>query len=827
MTESEAVLLVADDRETLAHVSGGLGRKGYRVVVAGTSAEARARIRAGGVGLAVLDLVLSEPETRALLDEARALSAPPEFIIVTAQATLDSAIAAVEQGMAGYVTKPVDLARLEGIAARVFERRRLQRENVHLQREAAERLAETETLLRITREVNATLDFSEALRRVCRELARLSGADTASAYVLESDQLRPVAAYHVPKEHLQTLATATLPLEGQGFQAALWDERRPVHSDDVANDPRFTHGLFRAFPHQSGLLLPLLFEDKVVGAFYAVWWRERRRFAARELKLLEGIAEQVGLLVRNARLFGEADRNRQRLEALNEVSRHLAAVHDSDEVVSLIVNEACRLLGAEAAGVRILEGDELVAAARTASAEVIMARERIRVGESLSGWVVAHNDVLILEDLAADTRHDPAHKAAAIALGYASFVGAPLRALGRTIGAINVFTTTRRRFTRDEVALLSAFADQAALAIEKARLYKEAQTQRTRLAQIFESTSDGIVLVGRDGAVQATNHRAGELLGFDADRAVGVAFAELIAGDARAFAGLRAALAEPQRRSEGDLDLKQLTRIIHWVAQPTVDAAGVTIGFTLTLQDVTQERLASQMKSDFVSFVTHQLRTPLSGIKWMLELAAEAPERVDEMSSYVNDAREAAERLINLVNDLLDASRLESGRLALALEEVDLRRLTREVLDEVAPLLREKRHDLAMDDAAQPVTARADAQLLRQVVLNLTSNAVKYTPPGGRITVRVGAGPEGAEWAITDSGIGIPKEAQRKLFEKFFRADNVFAVETEGTGLGLYLVRLIVEKHGGRVWCESEEGHGSTFAFALPAGAADREGETR
>ena len=240
MIDSEAVLVVADDHETLTRVRAGLSRNGYRVDVAGTGAEARARIRAGGVGLVLLDLRPSGPEPRALLDEARAQVSPPEFIIVTAEATLDSAIAAVEQGMAGYVTKPVDLPRLEGIAARVFERRRLQRENARLQREAADRLAETETLLRIAGEVNATLDLGEALRRVCRELARLTGADTTSAYLLESGELRPVVAYHVPKEYLTTLAAATLPLEGQGFQAAIWQDRRPVHSDDVANDPRFT-----------------------------------------------------------------------------------------------------------------------------------------------------------------------------------------------------------------------------------------------------------------------------------------------------------------------------------------------------------------------------------------------------------------------------------------------------------------------------------------------------------------------------------------------------------------------------------------------------------
>ena len=109
-----------------------------------------------------------------------------------------------------------------------------------------------------------------------------------------------------------------------------------------------------------------------------------------------------------------------------------------------------------------------------------------------------------------------------------------------------------------------------------------------------------------------------------------------------------------------------------------------------------------------------------------------------------------------------------------------------------------------------------DAQLLRQAILNLTSNAIKYTPAGGEIAIRMGVEDGAVRWAITDSGIGIPQGAQTRLFEKFYRADNVHRVETEGTGLGLYLVRLIVEKFSGQVWCESDEGHGATFVLTLP-----------
>jgi signal transduction histidine kinase len=180
------------------------------------------------------------------------------------------------------------------------------------------------------------------------------------------------------------------------------------------------------------------------------------------------------------------------------------------------------------------------------------------------------------------------------------------------------------------------------------------------------------------------------------------------------------------------------------------------------------------------------------------------------------DAQAASERLIRLVNDLLDVSRLERGKLTIVPQEIRLGEMTRGVLGELAPLIAERGHRLSFNGAADVPPIWADPQLLRQVILNLTSNAIKYTPPGGEIAIRLGQEDGAVRWAVRDSGIGVPKEAQARLFEKFYRADNVHAFETEGTGLGLYLVRLILAQFEGRVWCESEEGKGATFTFTLP-----------
>lgn len=253
------------------------------------------------------------------------------------------------------------------------------------------------------------------------------------------------------------------------------------------------------------------------------------------------------------------------------------------------------------------------------------------------------------------------------------------------------------------------------------------------------------------------------------------------------------------------------------------EADGTARRMISSMMNITDRKEAERMKSDFVSFVSHQLRTPLSGMKWMLELAADSEGLPDMAREYVADASESASRLSALVNDLLDVARLESGRLVAAPQRLQLTELTTAVAAELQPLASEK--SLTLDLSYDPDTRAvfADGQLFRQVVTNLLSNAVKYTPRGGRIAVSLTERDGTVTWSVTDTGVGVPKAAQSRLFEKFYRADNAVSMETEGTGLGLHLVRLIVEQAGGRVWCESEEGKGATFAFTLPSLAGEEE----
>jgi PAS domain S-box-containing protein len=356
----------------------------------------------------------------------------------------------------------------------------------------------------------------------------------------------------------------------------------------------------------------------------------------------------------------------------------------------------------------------------------------------------------------------------------------------------------------------------------RSRMEAALRESEARIRSIVESTSDGIIFVSLDGRVASVNRRAHEMLSVEPAGIEGASFASALAkiGFSRqdqnalsaAAHGVLGGLGEDY---EGDAELAARRLVMHWVARAARDNAGSLTGMTFTLRDVTQDREISRMKSEFVSFVTHQLRTPLAGIKWLLELAADANE-AEVLQSYISDAREINERMVRLVNDLLDLSRLESGGLQVEVQPVDLRALTQDIVTELEPGLRQKQHRISITGDDDIPLVLSDSRLLRQVFSNLLSNAVKYTPPGGSIRVQIRRDEERVSWSVEDTGIGIPARNIPLLFQKFYRAENALAINAEGTGLGLAVARLIIERLGGRVWCESEEGHGATFFCALP-----------
>jgi serine phosphatase RsbU (regulator of sigma subunit)/DNA-binding response OmpR family regulator/anti-sigma regulatory factor (Ser/Thr protein kinase) len=314
------ILVVDDDHQLASTLAEFLETQGYRVRVALSAAAAATLLDREPVALVILDLHLPDANGVDLMQRLRSLKWAPDVLVMTGHATLDSAVAAVEAQAAGFLLKPLSLEQVGTAVQRVIDRRGFSPDLARRSSEMADRLREAEALVAISATLADTLDLDEALRRICRELVRLTGADTAAAYLLDPEQnvLAPCVAYHVPKQHLERLAASNIPLREEGFYLPLWTDHQPVWTDDVAEDHRFHHALFRQIPHQSGLLLPLVLDADVAGTFYVVWWKGRRAFSDHELVVLKHICEQVSSLLRTARLF-------ERTNAYNDAFRNLVA----------------------------------------------------------------------------------------------------------------------------------------------------------------------------------------------------------------------------------------------------------------------------------------------------------------------------------------------------------------------------------------------------------------------------------------------------------------------------------------------------------------------
>jgi signal transduction histidine kinase len=602
----------------------------------------------------------------------------------------------------------------------------LQARNRDLTEALKEQTATSEVLKVISR---STFDLQPVLETLVENATKLCSADKGFIFRRDGEVYRLGVASGASPEFKEFVDRNPIP-PGRGTivgRVAL--ERRTVHIADVLADPEYRWNESQQVGRFRTLLgVPMLREGVSLGVI-AIWREEVRPFTEKQIELVTTFADQAVIAIENVRLFTELqEKNRaltkahaqvtesfEQQTATSEILRVIASSPtDVQPVFDAIVASAVRLLGGYFAGLTRIAGDQIELAALTSTDDAGNAALKALYprpvhSQGAHGQAIRDRAPVNILDMHTDLRVTEAGRDAARIAGYRSVVTVPLLRHDEAIGALGVTRRDPGGFTDDEIGLLQTFADQAVIAIENVRLFRE---------------------------LEAANRELGA---------------------------------------------------------------------------------ASRHKSEFLANMSHELRTPLNAVIGFSEVLLQRMfgELNTKQDEYLKDIYASGQHLLSLINDILDLSKIEAGRMELEPADFDLP----SAIDNALILVRERatRRGITLGRTidARLGVIHGDERKVKQVLLNLLSNALKFTPEGGRIDVRAALRERRAEVSVADTGVGIAPEDQAAVFEEF-RQVGTAEKKVEGTGLGLALSQKFVQLHGGRLWVESELGRGATFTFTLP-----------
>ncbi len=544
---------------------------------------------------------------------------------------------------------------------------------------------------------------------------RLCEANFAALYLYDGEMLTVPAHQGASPELAEAFKTLRLAPSRAGAIRLAALERRIVQVADITKEPGFKPAVLQLQSARTVLGIPLLRGTTLVGVL-GMWRTEVRPFSDKQIELVKTFADQAVIAIENARLFNETKESLEQQTAISEVLRVISnSPSNVKPVLDAVATRAARICEASDAIIFMREGEQIRHMAHFGE---IPPGVGLGLGDSIplardmaAGRAILDGTPIHIEDL---TAMPPDEWRTALELrersGHRTMLAVPLMRESRALGSIVLRRMEVRAFSEKQIALLEVFADQAAIAIENVRLFKEIQ------------------------------EKSGQL------------------------------------------------------------------------------EVASRHKSEFLANMSHELRTPLNSIIGFSEVLSERMfgEVNEKQADYIKDIHESGRHLLSLINDILDLSKIEAGKMELELSDFDLPA----ALENAMTLLEERaqRHGIALKLEINPDlgTFRADERKFKQIMLNLLSNAVKFTPGGGSVAVTAKPNGTMVEISVSDTGAGIALEDQESLFEEFKQLGPDRARKAEGTGLGLALTKRFVELHGGTIQVKSAPGKGSTFSFTLP-----------
>ncbi|WP_420631825.1 GAF domain-containing protein [Candidatus Leptofilum sp.] len=708
--------------------------------------------------------------------------------------------------------------------------------------------------------LNSSLDRETVLNLICSEGRRIFNVNGAYIWQLEGNQfVGSAAAGHGATEFTGTTLDKN---DAASFVAQLAQTGEPTFINRLTEKDQTEIRLPEPERIQSVLGVPLQREDDLDGILILADSQHPVRFTNKDVSWATTFGVQVAIALQNAKLFEEQrafnetlDRRVEtRTQALNDesnrvkillrITSELSVSLDQDRVLNQALNLVNGVVNATEGVILLIdqESGEMIFQAAIGNERPVPPGgipSGMMRNEGLAGWMMENRSAVIVHDALEDSRwleREASRK-------HRSVLGVPLISNEdeEVIGVLMMFHPEPNAFTNQQLDLVEAAAIQVANAINNASLYKlifeQAEQlgsmlrteiiQKANLEAILESIADGVIVADSHNEVDIANLPACNILDIPRHQLLGKSINELL--------GLYGHFGESWIHTINDW-ANNADRIEQWTYladQLVIEDKFVSVhlspvlsdnqfyGTVSIFRDITKEVEVDKLKSEFVSTVSHELRTPMTSIKGYadLMLMGAAGQMTEPQIRYLQVIKNNADRLHMLVNDLLDISRIETGKTGLDLRPLDIPQIIEQVVDgHLNGRIQHEARMIQVDTNIAPglPLVNADHARITQVLTNLLDNALNYTPDNGRITIGAKATHSYVHISVTDTGIGIAKENLDKIFDRFYRAEDSEVQQVPGTGLGLAIVRSLIEMHGGRLRVESEVGKGSTFTFNIP-----------
>ncbi len=687
-------------------------------------------------------------------------------------------------------------------------------ENTRLKALVAQQQHTITALRQTAHAISSSLDLDEILCAILDQLPRVLPRQEALIFLREDERLRLVAA-----TGSAVADKATQPVLTPTDNPALFDALRQGRTFIAGDGERSINLVPLTFPKpiRSGAIAPLQARGEALGLFIVVSYTPHT-YGAQEIATINALADHVAIAVASHRLASETSQRLRELAFLNESGQAISSTLNLDHILQLLLERVRDLLRIDAASIALRDEQtgELVFEAASGAGATGVLGVRLKPGQGIAGWVAETGNPLIVPDAYKDARffHDVDKQTG---MTTQAILCVPIVLKGHVVGVIEALNPGETPFDAQSMELLNALAGLAATAIDNARLFTQVRSAETRYEELFEDSVNPIIITDLKGIIVDVNRNACSLWGQTKESLLGTNLSRLLSAEGSLD------LAAPYQQILSGQEVIFQTDILSNGQRRTVEIRGkqVAVKETTLIQwigrDVSAEIALQQTREDMVRMIVHDLRNPLANIMNSLDVLHDVIGEKDSATTQVelvNIAKRSSQRLHQLISSILDISQLETGQAILETTSTDLIALLRDALQFVTPQADIREIRLTADLAVPLPQVQMDRDMISRVVLNLLDNALKFTPVGSAINLRVSVREPFVEVAITDNGPGIPSDQLQKIFEKFVRVRHKDG--PRGTGLGLAFCRLAIEAHGGHIWAENNAGPGATFRFTLP-----------